>query len=222
MDDVKQQLLDAAIAHVPFEGWSEATFNAAVTETGVNPTVARALCPRGAFDLAVAYHKRGDATMRAALAAEDLTALRYRDRVARAVRLRIEAADREVVRRGSALMSLPQNAPEGARLIWGTADAIWTALGDTSDDVNWYSKRAILSGVYGSTVLYWLGDNSEAQAATWAFLDRRIDDVMRFEKVKAQVRDSKVLGPFAQMAERALSGVKAPLPTDDAPGRWRG
>ena len=95
------------------------------------------------------------------------------------------------------------------------------ALGDTSDDLNWYSKRAILSGVYGSTVLYWLGDASEGHAATWAFLDRRIEDVMRFEKFKSGVKDNPALKPLTGLAETLFGGIRAPgAARTDLPGRW--
>jgi len=190
----KEQLLDAALMHVPFDGWSQATFDAAIADSGVEPTVAHSICPRGAVDLALAYHAQGDAMMLAKLAEADLKAMKYRDRVAAAVRFRLEAVDdKEAVRRGTTLFALPMYAADGAKAIWGTADAIWTALGDTSEDVNWYTKRATLSGVYSSTVLYWLGDTSEGHEGTWAFLDRRIDDVMQIEKIKAQVNGNPVL-----------------------------
>ena len=108
-------------------------------------------------------------------------------------------------------------------MIWGTADAIWQALGDTSDDVNWYTKRATLSAVYGATVLYWLGDESEGHAATWEFLDRRIENVMQFEMFKAKVRDNPVLGKLLAGPMRVLGRVRAPgQGPDDLPGRWRG
>lgn len=219
----KTKLLNAALDHVPFDGWSEATFAAAVKDSGVDPTVARAICPRGAIDLAVAYHHRGDAVMSAQLKEEDLDALRFRDRIARAVRLRLEVAtDKEVVRRGTTLFSLPHHAPEGAKLVWGTCDAIWTALGDTSEDVNWYTKRVTLSGVYSSTLLFWLGDTSEGHQATWDFLDRRIDNVMQIEKVKAQVRQSPTLSKLLAGPNWVLGQIKAPtrFPKGDLPGSW--
>jgi len=157
----KDRLLDAALNHVIFDGWSDATFDAAVEDTGIEPAVAKILYPRAGLDMAVAFHKRGDTEMKARLKAETLSSMRFRDRVSLAVKLRIEAisAHKEAVRRGSALFSLPQNAALGAKLIWETSDAIWTALGDASQDYNWYTKRATLSGVYGSTVLFWLGDS---------------------------------------------------------------
>ncbi|WP_339637612.1 COQ9 family protein [uncultured Sulfitobacter sp.] len=220
--DPKDQLLDAALMHVPFDGWSPATFNAAIRDSGLNPALARAVCPRGAVDLAVAYHRRGDAKMLEGLAQADLSQMRFRDRIAKAVRLRLEAGDREAIRRGSTLFALPHHAPEGAGLIWETSDKIWTALGDTSDDVNWYSKRATLSGVYSATLLYWLGDASEGHQATWSFLDRRIDDVMQIEKLKAQVRESPTLSRLMAGPNWLLSHIKAPRGQQDPdlPGRW--
>ncbi|MBL3585820.1 COQ9 family protein [Rhodovulum sulfidophilum] len=197
MDSITQELLDAALIHVPFDGWSEAAFRAAVADSGVDPALARAACPRGAADLAVAFHLRGDDEMVRRLAETDLSEMRFRDRVALAVRYRLDAVDdKEAVRRGATLFALPLYAAEGSRLVWGTADRIWTALGDSSEDVNWYTKRASLAAVYGATVLYWLGDESPDHAETSAFLDRRIGDVMQVEKVKAQVNKSPLLRPF--------------------------
>lgn len=226
-DDVPQSVsafVDAALMHVPFDGWSETTIRATTADLGISRDEARHMFPRGAVDLALAFHRRGDAAMVAQLEKEDLNALRYSERVARAVRVRLEAVDdKEAVRRGTALFSIPIYAPDGARALWGTADAIWTALGDTSQDVNWYTKRATLSGVYASTVLFWLGDDSAGNEDTWAFLDRRIEGVMRFEKFKGQVRSNPALAPLARLAERAVSGIHAPkgkMAPDDLPGRW--
>ena len=218
-------LLEAAKLHVPFDGWSAATYRAAVAESGVAPGVAEAVCPRGAVDLALAYHAEGDELMLERLTATDLSEMRFRDRVAFAVRARLEAVDdRELVQRGVTLFALPQYAGDGARAIWGTCDKIWVALGDSSEDVNWYTKRATLSGVYSSTVLYWLGDDSPGHQATWEFLDRRIDDVMQFEKVKAQVRDNKLLSQVFAGPLKVLDKVRAPQAhaRHDMPGQWRG
>lgn len=221
-NDLKTRLLEAAEMHVTFDGWSKATFDAAIADSGVDSTLAHAMCPRGAVDLAVAYHQRGDAQMVAAMASADFSELKIREKITQAVRIRLELCpDREVVRRGSTLFALPQHAATGAGLIWGTADAIWTAIGDASQDINWYSKRATLSGVYGATVLYWLGDDSEAHTATWAFLDRRIENVMQFEKTKAQVQNSP-LGKLLAGPLEILGRVRSPVGRSDMPGRWRG
>jgi len=220
---VKEQILDAALIHVAFDGWSPATFEAAVQDAGIATGVAHIACPRGAIDLAIAYHLCGDADMLARFEREDVSALRYSEKVTALVRFRLEAVDdKEAVRRGTTLFALPHHAGDGAKLIWGTADAIWTALGDSSTDSNWYTKRATLSAVYSSTVLFWLGDQSENHADTWAFLERRIEDVMRFEKVKSQVNESALLKPLLAGPKWALSFLKAPSAEErnDLPGRW--
>ncbi|WP_457645671.1 COQ9 family protein [Profundibacter sp.] len=219
----KDALLDAILPHVAFDGWSDASFKAAVQDAGIDPVVAHAVCPRGAVDLAVAYHKRGDQLMLERYAASDLSEMRYSDRIAALVRMRIEVVeDREVVRKASVLFALPKYAAEGARLIWETCDLIWNTLGDTSDDINWYTKRATLSGVYASTVLFWLGDESEGNAETWEFLDRRINDVMQIEKLKAKVRENPLLKGLFAGPLWAMGHVKAPhaKPMQDVPGRW--
>lgn len=222
-DDLRPALVAAALAHVPFDGWSDAALRAAAAATGTNLALARALFPRGGVDLALAWHRQGDRAMAARLSAAGLTGLRYRDRVAFAVRTRIEVAGgREALRRSAALLALPLHAADGARALWDTADAIWTALGDTSDDLNWYTKRATLAAVYSATTLYWLGDESDGAAATWAFLDRRIEDVMRIEKAKAAVRENPVLR-LAFAGPLWLAGqVRAPqrLPEVPLPGGW--
>ncbi len=216
MADLKDKLLDAALLHVPFDGWTEASFEAALTDSDVDAALAHGLCPRGAADLAVAYHERGDTRMLERLRQADLSEMKFREKVSAAVRYRLEAVeDKELVRRGMTLFALPKYAPDGARLIWNTCDLIWRELGDTSEDLNWYTKRATLSGVYSSTVLYWLGDASEGHAATWEFLDRRIENVMQFEKVKAGLRGNKLLGGFL---DKVTEAVRAPKGAEGMPG----
>jgi ubiquinone biosynthesis protein COQ9 len=223
-DRAKEAILQAALPHVPFDGWSEATFAAAVSDSGVAMGLARALYPRAGLDLALHYHRSGDAMMVEALEAADLATMRYSDRVAFAIRTRLDlVTDRELVRRGTTLLALPQNAGEGASAIWATADAIWKALGDTSTDLNWYSKRATLSGVYSATVLFWLGDDSPNHSDTWEFLDRRIANVMQIEKFKSALRDNPVAralrsGPFSG-AINAMEKIKMPDRPRDMPGK---
>lgn len=221
MTDQIDRLLDAALLHVPFDGWSDEALKAAAQDAGIDLATARALLPRGGVDLALAFHRRGDAAMAARLAREDLSALRFRDRIATAVRYRIEAAeDRELVRRGTTLFALPPYAADGARAIWGTVDLIWTSLGDTSTDYNWYTKRATLAGVYSATVLYWLGDDSPGAQATWNFLDRRIDGVMQFERFKGAVEKNPLARALLAGPRAVLSCIKAPgaAPRSDLPG----
>ena len=221
MTETQNRLIDAILMHVAFDGWSDTAFRAAVADTGIDETVARSLFPRGARDLARAWHDRGDAAMVEALAKADLSGMRYSEKVAHAVRLRTEAiTDKEALRRAMVQNVLPLNAPDGAKMLWQTADAIWTALGDTSDDYNWYTKRAMLSGVVGSTLLFWLGDDSPDQQPTWDFLDRRIDDVMQVEKAKARAT-SGPLGRVFSAPAALLGHIRPPRPRSDLPGRQR-
>ena len=139
------------------------------------------------------------------------------------VRLRIEViSDKEAARRAAALFALPLHAADGAKLIWDTSDLIWRTLGDTSEDINWYTKRATLSAVYSATFLFWLGDETAGNSATWAFLDRRIEDVMQIEKLKAKFRGNPLLkGVFAGPLWVA-GKVRAPEAErpQDVPGYW--
>ncbi|WP_432448720.1 COQ9 family protein [Aliiroseovarius marinus] len=217
----KDRLLDAAISHVPFDGWSEATLTAAAQDCDMTEAQARAIFPRGALDLALAYHRWGDGQMVDRLNAADLDEMRFRDRIAAGVRYRLEVADKELVRKGMAFFALPQNAGDGAAALWTTCGLIWETLGDSSTDLNWYTKRATLSAVYSSVVLFWLGDDSEGNEATWAFLDRRIDDVMQIEKIKGQARGSALYKAFMSGPGKILDTIRAPgAPNPQYPGRW--
>ncbi|MGD9916662.1 MAG: COQ9 family protein [Paenirhodobacter sp.] len=206
----KAELLAAIMPHVPFDGWSDPAFDQAVRDLGLEPRLARLVCPRGAVDLAVEYHRAADRALVAKLAETTLEGLKFREKVAAAVRMRLELVDPELVRRAASVFALPQHAATGARLVWETADVIWRALGDTSEDYNWYSKRLTLAGVISSTVLYWMGDESEGHAKSWEFLDGRIGDVMQFEKVKGAVMKLPFVGGL-------LGAIRAPGPSS-APG----
>ena len=214
------KLLDAALPHVAFDGWSPASFAAAVADLDLDQTDAKRLAPRGAIDLAVAYHRRADVLMVAKMATADLSNLRYSEKVATALRYRVEAMDdREAVRRAGTLFSLPHHGVEGGKLIWETADHIWNSLGDTSEDASWYSKRATLSAVWASTVLFWLGDDSLDYADTSAFIDRRIEDVMRIEKLKSKLRENPISKPLMRLQDTLFGKMRAPNASrDDLPG----
>ncbi len=222
MHSMKLRILSEALPDVAFYGWCEEVFSSAVESCGLDPLLARAACPRGHLDLAAAFHRRADDDMQRLLDERDLSGYRYSEKVAAAIMARFEVVEdcKDAVRRGVAMYSLPHLAPEGARLVWGTADRIWTALGDTSDDFNWYSKRAILSTVYASALLIWIRDFSDSHAETSAFVDRRIGDVMRFEKAKSKIKSSR-LGEFMREkgCGRLLGAIKAPRsPVEDFPG----
>lgn len=207
---MKNKLLDALLMHVPFDGWSDAALQAAAADCDISMDAAHAAFARGPVDMALAYHQQGDAAMVARMQTTDLDALRYSDRIKAGVRFRLEVADRELVRKGMTLFALPQNASVGAGTVWGTCGLIWENLGDTSRDVNWYTKRATLSAVYSATILFWLGDDSEGNIDTWEFLDRRIDNVMRFEGFKRKTKDNGLVQAFMRGPGRILNQIKAP------------
>ena len=205
------KLMLTALPNVAFDGWSNSTFVAACREADISERKARLFCPRGALDLAIAFHKWGDDQFETAFTKKKISELKVREKIRKVVELRIKlASDKEAVRRGVVLFALPIYAFEGSRLIWDTSDLIWELIGDNSEDYNWYSKRAILSAVYASTVLYWLGDNSEGSKETWHFLDRRIEDVMKFETAKVQLKTNKFTKELNGLAEKFLKTIKRP------------
>jgi len=222
-EDMQAQLLAAALPHVAFDGWSETSLRAACQDLSITRQMAALACPRGAIDLAIRFHHDGDEAMQVVLQKTDINAMKIREKITFSVRARLDAIrDKEAVRRGATLMALPQHAAEGAGLVWDTCDRIWAAIGDSSADVNWYTKRLTLSSVYSATVLYWLGDNSPNHQDTWTFLDRRIENVMQFEKFKAQVNANPLAKQLLAGPNWLLSKIKAPsgVPTVDLPGNW--
>jgi ubiquinone biosynthesis protein COQ9 len=190
-EEERAAILKAALHEADFEGFSVQSLRAAADAAGVSREVQRLAFPRGVMDLVAYYSETADKAMLARLASEDLAKMKIRERIAFAVRTRIEALaeHKPAARRAMQLLALPQFAPEGLKLLYRTVDAIWRGVGDTSTDFNFYSKRALLAGVYSATLLRWFEDDSDDGAPTWAFLARRIEDVMKIEKAK---------GAFAQ------------------------
>ena len=193
LDELRAALAPRLPAHAAFDGWTQQALARAADELGVPADRARLAFPRGALEMIDAWFDAKDVAMLAAFPDERIAAMKIRERIRDLVLFRLEATlpHREALRRALAILAMPQNAPAGARLAWRSADRIWRLAGDTATDFNHYSKRAILIGVYASTVLVFLDDESADLAETRAFLDRRIDDVMRFEKAKAQWKGSQ-------------------------------
>jgi ubiquinone biosynthesis protein COQ9 len=187
---VRDRLADSLAAEAAFDGWSRASLSAAARSLGLPQGEAERLFPGGSLDVLAYVSERADRRMVEDMEAEGVLGLKIRDRIREATRIRLErhVGNREAARRALALLALPFNAPLGLRLLYRTVDAMWYAAGDTSVDFNFYTKRATLAAVYSSTLLYWLNDRSPGSEATWAFLDRRIDNVMQVEKLKAQAR----------------------------------
>jgi ubiquinone biosynthesis protein COQ9 len=184
---LRDRLAEAVAHEAAFSGWTQLALRDAGEKAGVAADAQR-LFPGGPIDVLSHLSRRADERTVEALEQQG-GELKVRDRIALGVKLRIQntVGGKESVRRGLSLLALPFNGPLALKLLYRTTDAIWYAAGDTSTDFNFYSKRALLAGVFSSTLFYWLNDRSEGDQATWDFLDRRIADVMRFEKLKASV-----------------------------------
>jgi len=187
---LRDRLADAVAAEAAFDGWTRTALSAASRQLALPAGEADRLFPGGPVQVLTYLSERSDLRTVADMEKEGVGNLKIRDRITKAVRIRLErhAGGREAVRRALALLSLPFNAGLALKLLYKTVDAMWYAAGDTSTDFNFYTKRATLAGVYSSTLLYWLADRSPGSEATWGFLDRRIDDVMKIEKLKSQVK----------------------------------
>ena len=200
-------ILAEALPETAFEGWSQATLDRAAQAAGYSEGEVQLYCPGGVLDLIETWSRTADEDARLAIAHSG--ANRIRDKVTQGVLLRLEqyAGEEEAAARARARLLLPDGLDRGARLLWSTSDMIWRAIGDTSTDANFYSKRAILSGVYASTLAVWLDERDPDKPDTRAFLDRRIDNVMQFEKVKGQWRKATAnLPDFAALASTLRYG----------------
>lgn len=189
LDEIRAALAPAIAANAAFDGWSAAARDLAAAQTGIDVDLAALALP-DPVAMIDAWFADIDAAMVAALPAEALAMMRIRERIAALVeaRLAAAAADRESLRRALAILALPQNLGRAARLAWRGVDLMWRRAGDTATDYNHYTKRATLLAVYAATLTVFLDDESEGQADTRAFLQRRIDGLMRFEQAKAGMR----------------------------------
>src|SRR5215468_9821373 len=199
---LRERFGDALAEEAAFDGWSRAAMASAARRLELPVGEADRLFPGGPVQVLTWLSERSDLRTVEDMEKQGIANLKVRDRIKQAVRLRLErhGGEREAVRRALGLLSMPFNGPLALRLLYKTVDALWYAAGDTSTDFNFYTKRATLAGVYSSTLLCWLNDRTPGSEATWAFLDRRIDDVMNIEKLKSRL--SPRTGPTSRMAPR--------------------
>jgi ubiquinone biosynthesis protein COQ9 len=189
---LKAAVLEAALPHAAFDGFTAAGLEAAGKEAGLAAADLARLFPEGPLSLVEFYSAAVDREMEEKLAAMDLPAMKIRQRIAEAVKTRLAILRRhkEAARRAAAMLSLPMHAGLGAKLLYRTVDAMWRAAGDTATDFNFYTKRGILAGVYGSTLVRWFADTSADETVTNEFLAARIENVMQFEKFKAKAKEA--------------------------------
>ncbi|HEX8654473.1 MAG TPA: COQ9 family protein [Allosphingosinicella sp.] len=193
LDELRIALAPLIPPHAAFDGWTEEALAMAARELGIPPVRARIAFPGGAVEMIDAWFDSIDLAMLDAFPPERIAAMKIRERIRALVLFRFEhmLPHREALRRAFAILAQPQNVPAAAKLAWRAADRMWRVAGDAATDYNYYTKRALLTGVYGSTSLVFIDDNSDDLADTRAFLNRRIDDVMRIEKVKASWRGGR-------------------------------
>jgi ubiquinone biosynthesis protein COQ9 len=187
LDEMRAALGVVLPAHAMFDGWSDAALENAARELGIDPGHARLAFPGGAVEMVDAWYASVDARLADAFPAERIAAMKFRERIAALILARIDLVrpHKQAVR--TALALLARHPTTAAKLGWRAADVMWRIAGDTATDINHYTKRLTLSGVYGATLVIWMDDESDGEASTKAFLGRRIDGVMRFEKLKAQL-----------------------------------
>jgi len=192
LDELREALAPLIPAHAAFDGWSDKALAMSAEQLGVPAERARLAFEGGAMQMIDAWFDAIDRGMAGAWPPERIGTLKVRERIRALVVHRIEAVGphKEALRRAFAILAQPQNALTAARWAWRAADRMWRLAGDSASDFSHYSKRGILSALYTATMLVFLDDGSEGHAETLGFLDRRIDDVMRFERFKAQLRGS--------------------------------
>ena len=197
LEAVRMKLALSVGENAVFDGWTENAVAAAAAGHDVDPAIARLAFPKDQLGKITAYIAAVDAAMTAHFTPDVVAAMKIRDRIRELVwfRLKTMGPAREAVRSALAILAMPQNAVTGLRIGWNSADLMWRLAGDKATDFNHYTKRLTLSAVYASTLFAWLDDQSEGRADTAAFLDRRIGDVMRFEKWKAEWRGSAEMRP---------------------------
>jgi ubiquinone biosynthesis protein COQ9 len=187
LDEIRDGLAAGIAANAAFDGWGDSARDAAADAAGLDRDVAAVAFPGGAVDMIDTWFATIDRAMAAALPPEKLATMKIREKIMALVEARLNAIgpNREALRRALAILAMPQNLVHGAKLGWHAADLMWRAAGDTATDYNHYTKRTILAGVYAATITVFLDDESPGHADTSAFLGRRIEGIMRFEKTKA-------------------------------------
>ncbi len=199
----RNKILDAALALAADDGWTQKVLDRAITDSKIDAPLAQRATPNGPVSLIDAFHGRADAAMEKSQAETELSPTKIRDRIALAVRLRLLAMEphRDAARRAMVVQFLPANLGRSLAGLYRTADAIWYAIGDTSSDFSFYTKRALVGGVYASTAVVWLSDSSDEFEDTWAFLDRRIADALKLGGLRRRLEagfKSNLEGPLGR------------------------
>ncbi len=189
----RAEILEAALSHIPFDGWTKKSILSAVKDTELPPGADELYFPGGPLELLSFWAETGDQMALAEIASRGLDNMRIREKVTECVWIRLNEmqGQEQAARRAISRLAMPDALGQGPQQLWKTADMIWRAIGDTSTDGNYYSKRTILSGVIGSSIMAWLADDSDDKSRARAFLEARIENVMQFEKAKFSLRKQR-------------------------------
>ena len=189
LDALRLTLAPAIADAAAFDGWSKLAVTNAAQATGTVSATAHYAFSGGAMAMIEAWVKSVDAAMAAALPAEKLAAMKIRERIRSLVQFRLDAIahQKEALRRALSIMAMPQNAMRSLGLGWHSADVMWRLAGDVATDYNHYTKRLTLGSIYAATLAVYADDTSPDHADTRAFLERRIEGIMKFEKAKARL-----------------------------------
>ena len=211
LEHERKQILRAFISTTPFTGWTKQALELAATESRFDKTMALRAFPNGVSDLVAYYFVHSDRKMVDTLRQYDLETMSIRNRIRTAVKVRIEqkTTHYEATKRLIALLATPQYSATGLQALQHTVDKIWHAAGDQSTDFNFYTKRVLLAAVYTSTLLFWLGNSSYDNSATWKFLDRRINDVMKIQTLRSNLtKGAQTLQPLLSRFFEALNAAR--------------
>lgn len=189
LEDLRLALADEIAAAAAFDGWSEEAVRSAAQAGGIDPDAAVFAFEGGPMAMIEAWIRAIDVQMAAALPPERLAGMKIRERIRSLVQFRLDAVapHKEALRRAMAIMAMPQNLARSTRIGWASADAMWRLAGDTATDYNHYTKRLTLGSIYAATLAVFVNDTSDDHADTRAFLERRIEGIMKFEKAKARL-----------------------------------
>ena len=207
MREIRDSLITAVLPEIPFSGWTMAALAKAAQGLGHDASMAERAFPGGVTDAVLHFVDLADRRLTEDAEKDGLEGLRLTGRIRWLIRRRLEAwtEHREAIRRASVILSIPSNAARTTRATWATADLMWHLAGDQAVDFSYYTKRLTLSATYSATLLCWMSDESEGQAETWAFLDRRLADLAKLPRVIAGAR-KKVEG-FTRPLENLIAAA---------------
>lgn len=192
---VADKIMEFALRHIPFDGWTAEAIKRGASDAGVDPQEGIDIFGSNAIDMITYYSHMLDRQMRERAAQVDLASMKIRDRIASLLMMRLALMGpyREAAQKAATILSMPTNIPTGTKLMYETVDLMWVLAGDKSTDFSYYTKRATLSAVYSSTLLYWFRDMSHDYTSTREFLNRRLDNVMAIPKIKSKIKDAAKL-----------------------------